>query len=102
VLIQPMAADDVAKAVGRAAVGAPVNGIIETAGPAQFRLDQLIRDGLRARQDPRQVIADPDARYFGARLSERTLLPGDDAQLGSMTLEEWSGRTAGVMAALQA
>lgn len=99
VLIQPMAADDVAKAVGRAALGPPVNGIIETAGPARFRLDKLIRDGLRARQDPREVITDPDARYFGARLSERTLLPGDDAQLGSITLEEWSGPPAGVMAA---
>lgn len=89
VLFQPMAADDVAQTVGRAAVGVPVNGIIETAGPAVFRLDELIRDGLRARQDPRQVITDPDARYFGARLSERTLLPGDEPHLGSVTLEQW-------------
>lgn len=89
VLFQPMAAADVAQAVGRAAVGVPVNGIIETAGPAVFRLDELIRDRLRARQDPRQVITDPDARYSGARLSERTLLPGDEAHLGSVTLEEW-------------
>lgn len=92
VLFQPMAADDVARAVGRAAVEPPVNGVIETAGPARFRLDQLIRDRWRARQDPRQVITDPDARYFGARLGERTLLPGDGAQLGSVTLEEWSSQ----------
>ena len=101
VLFQPMAADDVAKAVASAAVGAPANGIVETAGPAQFRLDQLMRDWLGARQDPRQVIADPEARYFGARLSEHTLVPGNDAQLGSITLDEWSGRTAGAVAAKQ-
>ncbi len=99
VLFQPIAADDVAKAVGRAARGVPVNGIIETAGPARFRLDQLIGSLLRARQDPRQVITDPDARYFGARLSERTLLPGDEAQLGGVTWEEWLGRSAAVMSA---
>ena len=63
VLIQPMAADDVASAVGRIAVGAPVNGIIEVAGPEQFHLDELIRRGLAARKDPREVIADPESRY---------------------------------------
>jgi uncharacterized protein YbjT (DUF2867 family) len=56
VFIQPMAADDVAKAVGRIAVGTPVNGVVEVAGPEQFRLDDLIREGLRARQDPREVV----------------------------------------------
>ena len=66
VLIQPMAADDVASAVGSIAVGAPVNGTVEVAGPEQFRLDELIRRGLGARNDPREVIADPHARYFGA------------------------------------
>jgi uncharacterized protein YbjT (DUF2867 family) len=90
VLFQPMAADDVAQAVARAAVGAPVNGIIETAGPAQFRLDALIRERLRGARDPRHVVADPGARYFGARLSERTLVPADGAQLGTTTLKEWS------------
>jgi uncharacterized protein YbjT (DUF2867 family) len=65
VLIQPMAADDVASAVGRIAGGAPVNGIIEIAGPEQFHLDELIRRGLAARKDPREVVADPDSRYFG-------------------------------------
>jgi uncharacterized protein YbjT (DUF2867 family) len=75
VLIQPMAADDVASAVGRVAVGSPVNGVVEVAGPAQFRLDELIREGLRALHDPREVITDTHASYFGARLGERTLIP---------------------------
>jgi len=89
VLIQPIAADDVARAVGQVAVGAPVNGIVEVAGPEQFRLDELIRRGLSARNDPREVIADPHARYFGAELSERTLVPGDDARLGETRFEDW-------------
>src|SRR6185312_11927661 len=72
VLIQPMAADDVAKAVGRIAVGAPVNGTVEVAGPQQFRFDELIRLGLGARHDPREVVVDPHARYFGAELDERS------------------------------
>src|SRR5690606_10281625 len=63
VLIQPMAADDVAKAVGRIAVGAPVNGMVEVAGPDQYRLDQLVREAFGARQDSREVVADPGARY---------------------------------------
>ena len=89
VLIQPMAADDVARAVGQVAVGSPVNGIVEVAGPEQFRLDELIRRGLSARNDPREVIADPHARYFGAQLSERTLVPGDDVRLGDTRFEDW-------------
>jgi uncharacterized protein YbjT (DUF2867 family) len=89
VLIQPMAADDVAKAVGRVAVGAPVNGIVEVAGPEQFRLDELIREGLKAKQDPREVIPDNGARYFGALLGERTLVPGDGARLGEVRFQEW-------------
>ena len=87
--IQPIAADDVARAVGRVAVGSPVNGIVEVAGPEQFRLDELIRRGLSARNDPREVIADPHARYFGAELSERTLVPVDDARLGETRCEDW-------------
>ena len=89
VLIQPMASDDVAEAVARIAVGAPVNGIVEVAGPEQFRLDELIRQDLSARNDPRDVIAYPQARYFGAMLSERTLVPGDDARLGETRFEDW-------------
>jgi uncharacterized protein YbjT (DUF2867 family) len=93
-LIQPMAADDVASAVGKIAVGTPVNGTVEVAGPEQFRLDELIRRDLSARNDPREVIADPQARYSGAELSECTLVPGDNAQLGETRFEDWLSRSA--------
>jgi uncharacterized protein YbjT (DUF2867 family) len=76
-LIQPIAADDVASALGRISAGSPLNGIVEIAGPAQFRLDELIRVRLSASGDPREVITDPDAAYFGIKLGERALLPGD-------------------------
>jgi uncharacterized protein YbjT (DUF2867 family) len=89
VLIQPIAADDVATAVGKVSVGSPVNGIVEVAGPQQFRLDELMRRGLSARHDPREVITDPHARYFGAHLSERTLVPSDDALLAETRVEDW-------------
>jgi len=94
VLIQPMAADDVAKAVGKIAVGAPVNGTVDVAGPQQFRFDELIRQGLSARNDPREVVVDPHARYFGAELSERALIPAGDARLGEIRLQEWLGQPA--------
>ena len=89
VLIQPMAADDVARAVGRVAVGAPVNGTVEVAGPQRFRFDELIRQGLAARNDPREVVVDPHARYFGAELGERSLIPAGDARLGEIRFQEW-------------
>jgi uncharacterized protein YbjT (DUF2867 family) len=96
VLVQPMAADDVASAVGRIALGSPVNGIVEIAGPEQFRLDELIRRSLDAQNDPRQVIADPHARYFGAELKERTLIPSNVASLAETRFEDWFSRaTAG-------
>jgi len=95
VLIQPMAADDVATAMARVATGPPLNGTVEVAGPEEFRLDELIREGLRARSDPREVIADPDARYFGARLSERMLVPGHNAQLGEIRFEDWLSQPTG-------
>jgi uncharacterized protein YbjT (DUF2867 family) len=87
VLFQPIAAGDVAKAVGRVAVSAPVNGIVEIAGPQRSRFDEFIRLGLG--QDPRVVIADPHARYFGTELGERTLVPIADARLGEIRFEEW-------------
>jgi uncharacterized protein YbjT (DUF2867 family) len=93
VLFQPIAAEDVAKAVSRVAVSAPVNGMVEIAGPQQFRFDEFIRLGLGARQDPRVVIADPHARYFGTELGERTLVPGADARLGEIRFEEWLGKS---------
>lgn len=88
-LIQPIAAEDVATAVGRTAVGAPLNGTAEIAGPEQFGLDELIRTGLAYRGDPRVVVADPDARYFNAHLEERMLLPGADATIFETRFEDW-------------
>jgi uncharacterized protein YbjT (DUF2867 family) len=91
---QPMAADDVAEAVARVALGAPVNGIVEVAGPEEFRLDDLVRRRLAALKDPREVIADPKALYSGARISERTLVPGKNARLGKTRFETWLNRSA--------
>src|ERR1700693_4922818 len=89
VLFQPMAADDVASALGRVAVGAPVNGIVEIGGPEQFRLDELVRRRLAILKDPREVIADSHARYSGAEVGERTLVPGKDARLGETRFADW-------------
>jgi uncharacterized protein YbjT (DUF2867 family) len=89
VLIQPMAADDVASGVGIVALGAPVNRTVEIGGPEKFRLDELIRRGLAARKDPREVVADPHARYYGIEVKERTLVPEDDAKLGNIRFEDW-------------
>ncbi|HEX9738341.1 MAG TPA: hypothetical protein VGA91_03850 [Candidatus Limnocylindria bacterium] len=88
-----MAADDVASAVARVTVGTPVNDTVEVAGPEQFRLDELIRRGLSARDDPREVVADPHARYYGAELSQRTLVPSDDARLGETRFDDWLSRS---------
>ena len=94
VLFQPIAADDVATAVARVAVGEPLNGVVEVAGPEQFRFDDLIRRALTARHDPRQVVPDPDARYFGAKLDERSLVPDDGARLGETRFEDWLSQSS--------
>jgi uncharacterized protein YbjT (DUF2867 family) len=87
--VQPIAADEVAPAVGRAAVGTPLNGTVEVAGPEVFGMDQWIRTVLAARSDPRTVVTDPGARYFGAVLGPESLLPGGGAQLAQTSLSEW-------------
>lgn len=89
VLFQPIAAEDVANAVTRVAVGAPVNGIVEIAGPTQYRFDKLIRQALDADHDPREVVAAPEARYFGAILSEGSLVPAGEPRLGDIRFEDW-------------
>jgi uncharacterized protein YbjT (DUF2867 family) len=99
-LIRPMAADDVASAVGRIAMGSPMNGTVEVGGPEQFRLDELVRRDLAARKDPREVVTDPHARYYGVELSERTLVPGDDARLGETRFETWLAQSAAKAAAV--
>jgi uncharacterized protein YbjT (DUF2867 family) len=100
VLFQPMASDDVAEVVSRVAVGSPVNGIVESGGPERVHLDAFIRRVLSEQQDPRQVVTDPQARYYGAWLSERTLVPDDGAILGKIRFDDWhSQSSAGEQAA---
>ena len=89
VLFQPIAADDVVGALCRVATSAPLNGTIEIAGPEPFRFDELIRQRLSALNDPREVVADPGARYFGTELSERSIVPTGEAQLGKTRFEDW-------------
>jgi uncharacterized protein YbjT (DUF2867 family) len=89
VLVQPVAADDVASALGQVAVAAPRNDTVELGGPEQFRLDELVRDSLRARHDPRDVVPDVHAPYFGAELGQRTLVPDKGALLGATRYEDW-------------
>jgi len=89
VLFQPIAADDVVSAVAKVAISSPLNGSIEIAGPQQFRFDELIRQRLSGLNDSREVIADPHARYFGAEMSEDSLVPIGEAQLGETRFEDW-------------
>jgi uncharacterized protein YbjT (DUF2867 family) len=88
-LTQPMAADDVASEVGRVVLGSPLNGTVEIAGPERFRLDELIRLDLAARKDPREVITAPRGRYYGIKVTENALIPGDAARLGERRFEDW-------------
>jgi uncharacterized protein YbjT (DUF2867 family) len=94
VLFQPMAAEDVATAVGKIAVGTPVNGIVEIAGPEQFRVDELVRRRLAMLKDPREVVADPNALYSGAKIDDKTLVPGKNARLGETRFETWLSQPA--------
>jgi hypothetical protein len=94
VLFQPMAAEDVATAVAGIAVSPPVNDIVEIGGPEQFRLDELVRRRLATLKDPREVIADPNALYSGAKISEKTLVPGKNARLGRTRFEAWLAQPA--------
>ena len=94
VLFQPIASDDVVSALFEVATSSPLNGAIEIAGPEAFRFDELIRQRLSALNDPREVVADPKARYFGAELSERSIVPGDSAQLGETRFEDWLSSSA--------
>jgi uncharacterized protein YbjT (DUF2867 family)/nitrite reductase/ring-hydroxylating ferredoxin subunit len=93
VLIQPIAADDVARAVAKIATGTPLNGTVEMGGPEPFYLDGVIQRVLGAHNDPREVVADPHARYFGTELSERSLVAGEEAELGEIRFDDWLART---------
>ncbi|TDD25325.1 SDR family oxidoreductase [Nonomuraea diastatica] len=94
VLFQPMAGDDVAAAVGRVATVTPLNGRIEVAGPEQSRMDEFFRQALAAWGDPREVVTDPHARYFGSELEERSLVPLDGATLGEIRYRDWAAQHA--------
>jgi len=89
VAFQPIAGDDVARNVGRTAAGTPLNGAIEIAGPTRYRMDEFFRGALAAWGDPRKIVTDPHAHYFGAELTELDLVPGDGATLGETTYEDW-------------
>lgn len=88
-LIQPIAADDVASVLCEMASGEPVNGTVEIAGPEVFRMDGLAEEYLRLTGDPRIVVSDPEARYFGGLLSRTTLIPGDGARLSTLRFHDW-------------
>jgi uncharacterized protein YbjT (DUF2867 family) len=96
VLVQPESADDVGAALAWVAVNDPVNGIVELAGPEQFRLDELARRVLSAKNDPRAVTADVHARYFGAELDDRSLTPGSNARIAPTRFEDWLSESATV------
>jgi uncharacterized protein YbjT (DUF2867 family) len=90
VQFQPMAAEDVADAVCRVALGSPVNGIVEVAGPERFRMDELVRKALKAADDPREVVTDPAAPYFGDyEVDDSTLVPASDARVGEVRFRDW-------------
>jgi uncharacterized protein YbjT (DUF2867 family) len=92
--MQPMASDDVAAAMADAALGAPVNGTVEVAGPERVSMAAIVQRYLAATGDPRQVVADPHAPYFGVELDERSLMPADGARLGTVRFETWLAQQA--------
>jgi uncharacterized protein YbjT (DUF2867 family) len=92
-LFQPIAADDVAAAVADVAVAAPRNGIVEIAGPERAPFNEIVARYLKAIGDPREVVRDPEARYFGGRVEERSLVPLGEARLGRIDFDEWLRRS---------
>jgi uncharacterized protein YbjT (DUF2867 family) len=91
--IQPIVSDDVADALAEVTLGAPVNGMVELAGPERLPLDELVRRFLRAKQDPRQVVTDVHARYFGIELNDQSLTPGDNPRIGPTRFADWLSRS---------
>jgi uncharacterized protein YbjT (DUF2867 family) len=92
-LFQPIAADDVAVFVADAALAAPRNGIVEIAGPERAPFNEIIARYLKAIGDPREVVRDPEARYWGGRVEENSLVPLGEARLGRIGLDEWLRRS---------
>jgi uncharacterized protein YbjT (DUF2867 family) len=93
VLFQPIAADDVAAAVADVALAAPRNGIVEIAGPERAPFNEIVARYLKAAGDPREVVSDPEARYWGGRVEEQSLVPLGEARLGRIGLDEWLRRS---------
>ena len=92
-LFQPIAADDVAPIVAEVALEAPRNGIVEIAGPERAPFNEIVARYLKAVGDPREVVSDPEARYFGGRVEEHSLVPLGEARLGRIGLDEWLRRS---------
>ncbi|WP_026621188.1 YbjT (DUF2867 family protein) (plasmid) [Ensifer sp. WSM1721] len=92
-LFQPIASDDVAAALADVAVAPPVNGTVEVAGPEAIPLDEVVRRYLRATKDPRKVVPDVHARYFGSVLDDQSLTPGGNARIGAIRFEDWLGQS---------
>ncbi len=92
-LFQPIAADDVASVVAEVALAAPRNGIVEIAGPERAPFNEIVARYLKAIGDPRKVVSDPEARYFGGRVEELSLVPLGQARLGRIGLDEWLRRS---------
>ncbi len=100
VLFQPMAADDVASAICEVALGQPINRTVEIGGPERSHLDEVVRKGLAVSKDPREVVADPQGRYYGIEVKERTLVPDDGAKLGKTRFEDWLAQPGAKAAAV--
>jgi len=94
IYFQPMAADDVARALARAALGPSANAVIEIGGPDRFRLDEIMRRVLAAGNDPRTVVTDPSASYYGIPVEQDTIVPGADASLGEIHVDQWLAQRA--------
>jgi uncharacterized protein YbjT (DUF2867 family) len=88
-LVQPIVSDDVVEQLADIALGAPLNGTVEVAGPETLPLNEAARQVLVARQDPREIVTDTHARYYGAELNDRSLIPGPMARIGSTTFSDW-------------
>jgi uncharacterized protein YbjT (DUF2867 family) len=92
--MQPMVSDDVAAAVADVALGEPMNAMVEVAGPDQIRQDELVRQYLTATGDPRKVVTDANAGYYGIEVNDQSLVPGENALLGSSRFADWLSQTA--------
>jgi uncharacterized protein YbjT (DUF2867 family) len=93
-LMQPIVSDDVAAILADIAVGEPLNGMVEMAGPEPIRRDELVRRHLTATRDARTVTTDPNARYYGVEVNDQSLTPGDNPRIGPTQYEEWLSRAS--------